>query len=182
MGPSGIVADSVPFVISELEGEFGTLRVHLAKANPQYQALAHAEECLVVFQGPEAYITPEWYETKKETGKVVPTWNYATVHAWGRPRITEEKAWLRAQIDALTDLMEGHRPRPWAVSDAPEPYIDSQIKGIFGVEIPIARIEGKWKASQNQPEANRLGVAEGLRAEGNESMASIVEERGRKDR
>jgi len=178
-GRLGIVADPVPFVVDEQTGEFGTLRAHLSRANPQHRALTEAEECLVVFQGPESYITPSWYETKRETGKVVPTWNYVAVHAWGRPRVIEDEAWIRAQIDALTDLMEGRRPRPWAVSDAPEPFVESQIKGIFGVEIPILRIEGKWKASQNRPEGDRVGVAEGLRSESADAMAEVVEARGR---
>lgn len=178
-GSLGLLADPAPFVLDERAGEFGTLRVHLSRANAQYRALAEAEECLVVFQGPEAYITPTWYETKRETGKVVPTWNYVAVHAWGKPQVVEDAAWLRAQIDALTELMEGRRPKPWAVSDAPGAFVDAQLKGIFGVEIPIARIEGKWKASQNQPEKNRLGVIEGLRSEGAAPMADIVEVRGR---
>jgi transcriptional regulator len=173
-GSLGILADPVPFALDAGAGDFGTLRAHFSRANAQLQALSESEECLVIFQGPDAYITPEWYETKRETGKVVPTWNYVAVHAWGRPQIIEDAAWLRAQIDGLTELMEGRRPRPWAVTDAPASYIDSQLKGIFGVEIPIARIEGKWKASQNQPEKNRVGVAEGLRLEGNEPMAAVV--------
>lgn len=177
-GSLGLLADSVPFVLDEKAGALGTLRAHLSRANPQHQALAEAEECLAVFQGPQAYITPSWYETKRETGKVVPTWNYVSVQAWGRPRLIDDPAWLRAQIDALTGLMEGPRQEPWAVSDAPKPFVDAQLRGIFGVEIPIARIEGKWKASQNQPEKNRSGVAEGLRSEGNEAMAEIVAVRG----
>jgi transcriptional regulator len=177
-GSPGLLADSVPFVLDESAGEFGTLRAHLSRANPQHQALAQAEECLVVFQGPQAYISPSWYETKRETGKVVPTWNYVAVQAWGSPRVIDDPSWLRAQIDALTELMERCRQKPWAVADAPETFVDAQLKGIFGVEIPIARIEGKWKASQNQPEKNRIGVVEGLRTEGNEAMAEVVAVRG----
>ena len=177
-GPAGILADSIPFIIDDKHGESGTLRAHLSRSNPQYKALAEATECLVVFQGPEAYITPTWYPTKKETHKVVPTWNYVAVHAWGRPRLIEDAAAIRAQIDGLTGLMEGHRSAPWAVSEAPESFIESLMQGIFGVEIPIARIEGKWKASQNQPEKNRNGVVEGLEAEGNVPMARVIRERG----
>jgi len=177
-GSPGILADPAPFVLYTEAGEFGTLRAHFSRANAQYRALAECAECLVIFQGPQAYITPEWYETKREMGKVVPTWNYVAVHAWGNPRVIEDASWLRAQVEALTELMEGRRARPWSVSDAPESYIESQLKGIFGVEIPIARLEGKWKASQNQPAQNRHGVTEGLRGEGNEPMAKVVEIRG----
>ena len=174
----GLIADAAPFILDEASGEFGTLRAHLSRANPQYKALAEADECIIIFQGPQAYITPTWYETKQETGKVVPTWNYVTVHAWGRPQVMEDPAWLRAQIEALTTQMESGRTKPWAVSDAPEAFVQAQMKGIFGIEIPINRIEGKWKVSQNRPEADRLGVIEGLRAEGQEKMAREVEERG----
>lgn len=176
-GAAGTLADPVPFVLDEKSGEHGTLRAHLSKANPQHRALAEADECLVVFQGPEAYITPSWYETKRETGKVVPTWNYVMVQIWGKPRVVEDAAWLRAQVDALTDLLEGRRPKPWAVADAPAPFVEAQLNGIFGVEIPIARIEGKWKASQNRSLADRAGVVAGLRADNNEPMADIVENR-----
>lgn len=175
----GLLADPVPFLLDPEAGALGTLRAHLARANPQFAALSDAAECLVVFQGVDAYITPAWYETKRETGKVVPTWNYTAVHAWGKPRIVEDPAWLHAQITALTARMEGRRPEPWAVSDAPEEFIRGQMKGIFGLEIPIARIEGKWKVSQNRPEADRRGVVEGLRGDGAIAMAEIVAARGR---
>jgi transcriptional regulator len=157
----------------------GTLRAHLARANPQWQALAEGAECLVVFQGPQAYVTPSWYATKRETGKVVPTWNYATVHAWGRPSVFEDPAWLHRQVTALTESRETPRAAPWAVADAPEAFVASQLKGIVGLEIPISRLEGKWKVSQNRPEADRAGVVEGLRGtEGADpDMAALVAER-----
>ena len=129
----------------------------------------------MIFQGPQAYISPSWYPTKREHGKVVPTWNYIVVQAWGRPRVMDDADWLTAQIGALTTLQESGRAEPWSVADAPEPFIESQLRGIVGVELPIDRIEGKWKVSQNQPEANRRGVAEGLRGEGS-PMASLVEQ------
>jgi transcriptional regulator len=176
---TGLIADPIPFVIDPTAGEFGTLRAHLAKANPQYRALASAGECLVVFQASDAYITPEWYETKRETGKVVPTWNYVTVHVYGRPRLVEDPAWLYAQLSALTDLMEGNRPKPWSIKDAPSDFIRSQAQGIFGVEVEIARMEGKWKVSQNRSSADQRGVIEGLRSEGQSEMADVVESRRR---
>jgi transcriptional regulator len=176
---TGLIADPIPFVIDPTAGEFGTLRAHLAKANPQYRALASARECLVVFQASDAYITPEWYETKRETGKVVPTWNYVTVHVYGRPRLVEDPAWLLAQLSALNDLMEGNRPKPWSIKDAPSDFIRSQAQGIFGVEVEIARMEGKWKVSQNRSSADQRGVIEGLRSEGQSEMADVVESRRR---
>ena len=134
----------------------------------------------MVFQGPQDYVTPSWYATKRETGKVVPTWNYATVHARGRPRIVDDDAWLRRQLEDLTLSREGRRAAPWQVDDAPADFIAAQMRAIVGVEIPILAIEGKWKMSQNRPEADRLGVIAGFREAGGagETMAAIVAERG----
>jgi len=180
-GPGGLQANQVPCLIypqeSEQESKHGTLRAHLSRGNPQWKELAAVEQCLIVFQGPQKYITPSWYVTKKETGKVVPTWNYVTVQAWGKPRVIEDAGWLRRQIEDLTDLNERRFPEPWKVSDAPEPYVQSQIKGIIGIEIAIERIEGKWKVSQNRPEKDRAGVVDGLRAESSDVMAALVAER-----
>ena len=180
-GPGGLMANPIPFLIYPDESEFGTLRAHVARGNPQWRELGSVEECLVVFQGPHSYVSPSWYATKQETGKVVPTWNYVTVHAWGRPRVVEDTAWLRRQIEDLTASQEQRRAPPWAVDDAPEPFIAAQLRGIVGIEIPVTRIEGKWKVSQNRPEADRAGVVAGLTAEGGgaEAMAALVAERGR---
>ena len=130
----------------------------------------------LIFQAADHYITPSWYPTKRETGKVVPTWNYATVHAWGAPRVIQDPDWIRKQVEALTRMQETPRAEPWAVSDAPEPFVASQLRGIVGIEIPIARIEGKWKVSQNRPPADRAGVRDGLAAEGpsSQDMARLV--------
>lgn len=179
-GASGLVANPVPFVLLAEAGAKGTLQCHVARANPQWKEVEATNECLIVFQGADSYITPSWYATKRETGKVVPTWNYATVHAWGRPRIVEDAEWLRLQIDALTRMQEAPRRQPWAVDDAPEPFVAAMIRGIVGIEIPIARIEGKWKVSQNRPEPDRAGVHAGLLAEGTQhiEMAALVAERG----
>jgi transcriptional regulator len=176
-GSDGLDANHVPFTLDATRGPFGTLKAHLAKANTQLAALSAGGEALVIFQGPETYITPSWYPSKLEHGKVVPTWNYVTVHAWGRPVVVEDPAWLLAQISELTTLNEGKRSEPWAVTDAPAAYVTSQLKGIFGIEIEIARIEGKWKTSQNRPEGDRVGVAEGLSAEGHAEMAKWVAKR-----
>jgi transcriptional regulator len=170
-GPAGLVANPIPFLIDPDASSNGTLRAHLARANPHLRDLVQVDECLVVFQGAEDYITPSWYASKREHGRVVPTWNYATVHCWGRPRVIEDQAWLRRQLDDLTALKEGRRPAPWAVEDAPPEFVTAQIRGIVGIEIPISRIEGKWKVSQNRSEADRAGVVEGLSREGSRSQA-----------
>lgn len=169
----------MPFIVIDT-GDKGTLRAHVAKANDQVNALRAGSETLVVFQGPEAYITPSWYVSKKEHGRVVPTWNYAVVQARGMPRVIDDATWLRAQIGALTSSQESKRAQPWDVSDAPEPFIEGQMKAIIGVEIPIRTIEGKWKVSQNRSAADRQGVYEGLRDEGiSDDMARLVAERNK---
>jgi transcriptional regulator len=132
---------------------------------------------LVVFQGPLTYVTPAFYETKRETGKVVPTWNYAMVQARGIAVLRDDPAWLDTQIAALTDRHEASRAEPWEVSDAPRPYIEAQLRGIVGIDIDIRQIEGKWKVSQNRPVADRLGVAQGL-AEAHPEMAALVRRYG----
>jgi transcriptional regulator len=176
-GARGLIANLVPFIVIE-GGEKGILRAHIARANDQVEALRNGADTLVVFQGPEAYITPSWYAAKPEHGRVVPTWNYVVVQARGIPRLIEDAAWIRAQIGELTASQEGRRAEPWKVSDAPEPFIAGQIGAIVGVEIPIASIEGKWKVSQNRSAADRKGVVEGLQREGLGEMASLVAERG----
>ncbi len=180
-GPGGLQANHVPFLVEAGGSGHGILRAHLARANPQLLELDAVAECLVVFQGPQQYISPSLYPTKRDHGKVVPTWNYITVHAWGRPKVIDDAAWLRQQVEDLTVHKEGTRPAPWLVSDAPEPFVAAQIKGIVGIEIPIARIEGKWKVSQNRPAVDQAGVVAGLRGNGDDAniMASLVAERGK---
>ena len=176
-GPAGLLANLFPFLLDAEGAQMGTLRLHMARANPQWRELESGEECLVVFQGPQDYVTPSWYATKRETGKVVPTWNYVTVHAWGRPRVMNDDGWLRRQIEDLTNSREAQRTEPWLVSDAPDDFVAMQMRAIVGIEIPIARIEGKWKMSQNRPEADRAGVIAGFRETGVEAIAALVEER-----
>lgn len=176
-GPSGLAANLVPFTLVPGENGPDLLRAHLARANPQLGDLRAGGEALVIFQGPQAYVTPSWYPSKREHGKVVPTWNYILVQAHGRPRVIDDADWLRAQIDALTAQQEADRSEPWAVTDAPPDYVAAQLKGIAGVEIAIERIEGKWKASQNQPAANREGIVAGLRAQDPASLMAAAMER-----
>jgi transcriptional regulator len=177
-GPGGLQANPIPLLVEADGSPHGKLRAHLARANPQLAELAAVEDCLVAFQGPQTYVSPSLYPTKHEHGKVVPTWNYITVHAWGRPRVIDDVAWIRRQVEDLTAHNERARPAPWLVSDAPEPFVAAQLKAIVGIEIPIARIEGKWKVSQNRPAVDRAGVAAGLRGGDAEAMAVAVAERG----
>jgi transcriptional regulator len=170
-GPSGMLANAIPFTLVDDGSRLGLLRCHVARANPQWRDLSEGGEALVVFQGADAYITPSWYATKRETGKVVPTWNYVMAQARGTPRVVEAAEWLRAQVEQLTREREGSRDKPWAVGDAPEDFIASQLRAIVGVEMPISDLRGKWKASQNRNESDREGVIAGL---GDDPMAAIV--------
>lgn len=173
-GAAGLQANAIPFLLDADHGPHGRLRAHVARANPQWRALAEAPDALVVFQGPQAYVSPGWYASKAEHGKVVPTWNYAVVQARGRARSVEDADWLAALVSELTTAHESGRSRPWAVTDAPERYIAAQLRGIVGIEIEIAEIAGKWKVSQNRSEADRAGAAEGLSAEARPDAATMA--------
>ena len=181
LGSGGLVANPIPFLLDDRRGDFGVLQGHLARANGQWRGFDPTVEALVVFQGVESYITPSWYATKRETGKVVPTWNYAIVQVSGPLQVIEDGEWLATQVAALTSRNESGRREPWSVSDAPAAFLEAQLKGIVGIEIPITRIEGKWKVSQNRPEADRRGVAAGLRSSGSSderAMGELVAGRG----
>lgn len=173
-GVSGLLATPLPLMLDAEAGPNGTLYGHLARANPQWRNADPAAEVLALFNGPNAYITPSWYETKRETGKVVPTWNYVTVHAYGPVTWFEDAAGLLDIVTRLTVQHESPRPAPWAVDDAPAPFIASQLKGIVGFAMPITRLQGKWKMSQNRPAMDRAAVVEGLAAEGNTDAATLV--------
>ncbi len=172
-GVSGLIANAVPFTL-RVDPASSVLRAHLANANDQLVHLRQGSPVLVIFQGPQAYVSPSWYATKREHGKVVPTWNYVVVQVHGTPIIIEDRQWLREQIDELTSIHERGRAEPWSLDDAPEDFGAALMKGITGIEIPIERVEGKWKVSQNQPSANRIGVECGLRADGHADMADEV--------
>ena len=173
-GASGLYASHLPTVLKN-EGDYGTIECHLARGNPHWRELAEGNEALMIFQGPEAYITPNWYATKAETGKVVPTWNYAIVHAYGRPAVMQDAVWLRRHVGELTDQQERGEARPWAVSDAPERYIEVMLRGIVGFRFEIARLEGKWKMSQNRAEPDWKGVVTGLQARATGDDLEIAE-------
>ncbi|TPK80192.1 FMN-binding negative transcriptional regulator [Mesorhizobium sp. B2-4-13] len=159
----GPLATPLPLFLDETEGEHGVIHGHLARANPQWRVPAVGDG-LAIFMGPDAYVTPAWYATKQETGKVVPTWNYAAVHAYGPVEFFEDADRLLEVVTRLTNLHEGARAAPWAVSDAPPDFIQSQLRGIIGLRMPVVRLEGKRKMSQNRNAADRAGVASGLAA------------------
>lgn len=173
MTADGLLATPLPFLFDAAGGPHGTLLGHVARANPQWSK-PPVGEALVIFMGPDAYVSPSWYQTKKETGKVVPTWNYVTVHAYGTVRFFDDPEELLGVVTRLTDRHEGGRQQPWKVSDAPGPYIASQLKGIVGVEVTIARLEGKRKLSQNRSAADQAGVIAALSESGDERDKAVA--------
>lgn len=172
-GPNGILANLIPVSLHS-GGEKGTLRLHLAKANPQAERIGAGDEVLVIFHGPQNYVTPNHYPSKKVHGKVVPTWNYSVVQVRGKATVVDDPKWVLQQINDLTEAMEKDQETPWKTSDAPEEYILSQLKAIIGVEIPIDEIKGKFKVSQNQSPKDNAGVEQGFRQQGDDDMASLV--------
>jgi transcriptional regulator len=180
LGPDGLNANHLPLELDDHPAPFGTLRGHVSRANRVWQEPPSGVEALAIFEGPQHYVTPAWYPTKEETGKVVPTWNYVVVHAYGTPRFIEDPSWLRAHLEQLTNRHEADRAVPWQVSDAPDDYLQGLLKGIVGFEMAITRLTGKWKVSQNRAAVDRAGVAAGLRDAGDPTsaaMADLVERR-----
>ena len=162
LGAEGLNANHIPLQVHPEPAPFGTLRGHVARANPVWREFSREVEALVVFQGPQIYITPSWYQTKQDTGKVVPTYNYLVVHAYGPLRAIDDVDWLRQFLTGLTNRFESERAEPWKITDAPDEFIERQLRAIVGIEIPVTRLLGKWKASQNRPAADRDSVARGL--------------------
>ncbi len=174
-GPAGLIATHLPTVLKD-DGPHGTIECHVARANPHWKQLGG--ETLMIFQGAEGYITPNWYASKAEHGKVVPTWNYAVVHAYGRAAAMDDVGWLRRHVGELTTQQEAGEAKPWAVTDAPESFIAGMARAIVGIRLPIARLEGKWKMSQNREMKDREGVVAGLSRRGagdDREIAAIVE-------
>lgn len=174
----GIDANHIPLHLSPGEGQFGTLRGHVARSNAMWKSLVQKVEALALFHGPDSYISPSWYPTKAENGKAVPTWNYAVVHAYGALRVIDDASWLRAHLEALTAQNEAAFSDPWQLSDAPQDFTEKLIGAVVGIEIVISRLSGKWKISQNQPPQNRAGIVLGLRASGGPErleMAALIE-------
>jgi len=170
----GLIASHVPMLLDPEPGPYGTLLGHLARANPQAKGALPGMDALAIFQGLDAYITPSWYETKRRTGKVVPTWNYQAVHAYGPISFFNDLERLRAIVTRLTNRQEAARAQPWAVTDAPEDFVQVMLKAITGFAIPITRLEGKRKMSQNRPAEDVAGVIAGLDAEGRPEVAREV--------
>ena len=159
---AGPVASHIPMLLDAGSGERGTLLGHIARVNPQWRETIAGTPALAIFLGPDAYVSPTWYPSKQATGKVVPTWNYIAIHAYGPPAFFDDAGRLRDVVARLTNRQEAGRPAPWSIADAPSDYIASQLRAIVGVALPIERLEGKWKLSQNRPEADRAGVIAGL--------------------
>ena len=174
-GAQGLEASHLPLVLVADEGPYGTLYGHIARANPHWQHLQQAKQALAVFSGPDAYIHPGWYPVKAEHGKVVPTWNYITVQAWGEVEVFEDPERLLGVVTALTDKHERGQAQPWSVDDAPSDYIASMLRAIVGFALPIERIEGKWKLGQNRSSADQRGVYEGLLQSGVAGAAALAD-------
>ena len=174
-GKDGLLVNHIPFLLDPTAGEHGTLRGHVARANPVWQDFSRSTESVVIFQGPASYVSPNWYPTKHQTAKAVPTWNYAVVHAHGFLKVIDDRDWLLDIVTQLTHTHEATQALPWQISDAPKEYIDRMIEMIVGIEIPISTLVGKWKMSQNRTREDRLGVVAGLESK-HESEAQGVAE------
>ncbi len=182
LAAEGINANHIPLHLCPDQGRFGALRGHVARSNPIWSDRVQDVEALAIFQGPDGYISPSWYPTKRDHGKVVPTWNYAVVHAYGALRVVDDPAWLRSQLEALVSRHEAQSAVPWSIADAPPDFIGRMIESIVGFEIVISRLQGKWKVSQNQPAVNRASVIDNLRQRGDANaleIARLVEEASR---
>jgi len=179
VGADGINANHIPFLYEPQTGERGALIGHVARNNVVWRDHNPDVDSLIIFQGPSAYISPNWYQSKQETHEVVPTYNYAVVHVYGKLIIHDDPKWVRGIVGKLTKAMEAAQPKPWRMAEAPAAFIASQIENIVGIEIAIVRVFGKWKVSQNRPLADRQGAIQGLRTRGEseeEAMAQLIED------
>jgi transcriptional regulator len=172
-GPAGLEASHVPMLLDPDPAPYGTLLCHVARDNPHWRSAGEGDS-LAIFLGPDAYISPSTYATKKRNPKVVPTWNYVAIHAYGRLQWFDDEARLRDLVTRLTRRQEAPRAEPWAVTDAPEDYVRMMLRAIVGLSLPIARLEGKWKMSQNRPPEDRASAAASLARDGNEAVASLI--------
>jgi transcriptional regulator len=174
-----LLVNHMPMLLDSTAGEFGTLRCHVARANPVWKQVSTSVESVVIFQGPYSYISPSWYPAKREHGKAVPTWNYAVVHAHGYPHAVDDPKWLLAHVTEMVEMHEASQPAPWHVTDAPPDFIDSMVSAIVGIEIPITRLSGKWKVSQNRPAGDKPAIVAALEAQGDDqsrAMAALVKQ------
>ena len=170
----GLDANHIPFEIDPDPAPFGTLRGHVARANPVWRELTHPD-VLAIFHGPHTYISPSWYPTAQENRKAVPTWNYVVVHAHGAIRIIDDATWVRAQLERLVIRFESSRSNPWRVSDIPADYVETMVRGVVGFEVPVARLIGKWKVSQNRPAGDVHGIVDGLHAAGTDADLDVAQ-------
>jgi transcriptional regulator len=176
-GDNTLLANHIPFILDRTRGPQGRLMGHVSRANPVWRLLQSGAPCVVMFMGPQAYITPSWYPGKKEHGKVVPTWNYVAVHAHGVARAIDEAEWVLDMLNRLTDAQESARATPWKTGDAPSAYVRQKLRAIVGIEITIDRLEGRLKVSQDEDRADRVGTVAGLLQEPDtqaQAMASLV--------
>lgn len=176
---NGLNANHIPMLLFEDGSEYGALQCHVARANPIWKEGSDGSEALAIFHGSEAYISPNWYATKSETGKVVPTWDYAVVHAYGTLKVMDDAVWVRSLIERLTTKQESSYETPWKLTDAPEGYIEKLITAVVGIEIKITKLEGKWKVSQNQSLQNKESVISGLKERGKPDDLKMAELVGR---
>jgi transcriptional regulator len=174
-GAEGLIATHLPLLWDADPAPFGTLTGHIARPNPHAKAAGAAAESLAIFHGAQSYISPNWYPSKREHGKVVPTWNYVAVHAYGPLTLIDDAEWLRRLVTRLTELHESFSAVPWQVTDAPAAFVDQMLKGIVGVEIRLTRLEGKWKLSQNRPATDQAGTVAGLEARGDAGSRAVAE-------
>lgn len=181
LNSNGVEANHIPLALSAESAPCGTLRGHVARSNPIWHEHPAETDVLVIFHGAESYITPSWYASKKESGKVVPTWNYVSVQARGKLRVIHDRNWIRSQLESLTTHNEAGFDHPWAVSDAPPKFTAELLEAIVGIEIVITDLKGKWKVSQNRSEQDQMSVAHGLTERGCDEMAELVKSSDRKD-
>ncbi|MDC8772950.1 FMN-binding negative transcriptional regulator [Roseateles albus] len=174
VGADGLIANHIPFILDRGRGELGTLRAHVSRANPVWQQLSREVDSLVMFQGPHAYITPSWYPTRLTEGKVVPTWNYVVAHAHGQAHAIEDPHWIAQLLFDLTEHSEAQQAMPWKLADAPQDFIQCLARAVVGIEIPISKLQGKWKLSQDEAMADRLGTVEGLAALGDANSVALA--------
>lgn len=174
MGPEGLDANHIPFEFDAAHGEYGLLTAHVARANPVWQQCKDGADVLVIFRGNESYISPNWYPSKHETHRQVPTWNYEVVHIHGRLTVMDEAKFVRGVVARLTREHEATEPRPWKMGDSPPDYIDGMLRAIVGIEIEVKRIEGKAKLSQNRENRDRLNAADVLITHGNDDLARAM--------
>lgn len=174
-GAGGLIANHIPFVLDRSRGPFGTLIGHVSRANTVWRELGPATPSLVMFQGAQAYITPAWYPSRTQDGKVVPTWNYLVAHAHGVARAIEDRGWLLDMLNRLSGVHEAGQPMPWRVGEAPAAYIDAMLRAIVGIEMPIDRLEGKLKASQDEALQDRVGTVRGLQQSSDPESAAMAD-------